>query len=302
MSWVGNEDDVVDIEMDEIDQKLEKLLEGPLRRPSQMSTVSNRKRMSSCTKKSGTELTVDYYTNGRSSQEKSRKSQNCRSSQISTRSSTLSVNSQMSQKRKSALRTIRDDSTRIIRKTSIHPDQAFIVEESMLEDLCELSGEEANKGGNIILKDEKEQLLRRISRNPETEAIFSSTKKMREFSLASNTSNVNCSNSGSNYAGRDSWSRGSLPARMSTEPRERSSIGRDPNEHSNSSLGSNEELKNILKARRKSLASITGPNNEIHTLTTHVNYRTEVTALKIAQEEESCSCLRSFLTTCNIYL
>ena len=49
------------------------------------------------------------------------------------------------------LRQIRDEPNRLCRKTSILPDEAFIVEEVLLEDLCALSGEEAREGGNIIL-------------------------------------------------------------------------------------------------------------------------------------------------------
>ena len=37
------------------------------------------------------------------------------------------------------------------RKASTAPDQAFIVEEALLEDLCAIAGEEAHDGGNIIM-------------------------------------------------------------------------------------------------------------------------------------------------------
>ena len=46
---------------------------------------------------------------------------------------------------------IRDNDERDRRRTSVQPDQSFIVEEGLLEDLCELAGEEANTGGNIIM-------------------------------------------------------------------------------------------------------------------------------------------------------
>ena len=49
------------------------------------------------------------------------------------------------------LRKIRDNPDRKVRKMSMAPNEAFIVEESMLEDLCEASGEEARDGGNILL-------------------------------------------------------------------------------------------------------------------------------------------------------
>ena len=59
-----------------------------------------------------------------------------------------------------------------------------------------------------------------------------------------------------------------------------------------------------LKLRRKSLqvSNLSKMPNEVHGLTTHVNYRTEVQALKYAQGNERCSCCKSFLTTFNIYL
>ena len=49
------------------------------------------------------------------------------------------------------LRQIRDEPNRLCRKASVAPDEAFIVEEVLLEDLCALAGEEALEGGNIIL-------------------------------------------------------------------------------------------------------------------------------------------------------
>ena len=48
-------------------------------------------------------------------------------------------------------RKIRDKPNRMCRKASTAPDQAFIVEEALLEDLCAIAGEEAHEGGNIIL-------------------------------------------------------------------------------------------------------------------------------------------------------
>ena len=53
--------------------------------------------------------------------------------------------------KKSALCKIRDRDSRELRRTSVAPDVGFIVEEGFLEDLCEIAGEEANTGGNIIL-------------------------------------------------------------------------------------------------------------------------------------------------------
>ena len=48
-------------------------------------------------------------------------------------------------------RAIRDKPNRLCRKASTAPDQAFIVEEALLEDLCAIAGEEAHDGGNIIM-------------------------------------------------------------------------------------------------------------------------------------------------------
>ena len=48
-------------------------------------------------------------------------------------------------------RQIRDEPNRLCRKASVAPDEAFIVEEVLLEDLCAIAGEEALEGGNIIL-------------------------------------------------------------------------------------------------------------------------------------------------------
>merc|ERR1712128_388304 len=70
---------------------------------------------------------------------------------------------------------------------SVAPNEAFIVEETMLEDLCEASGEEARDGGNIILMEEKEELLRRLSTNPKTRSVFSNQSSIRRFSTAAVT-------------------------------------------------------------------------------------------------------------------
>ena len=43
------------------------------------------------------------------------------------------------------------DKDRDLRRMSRAPDVGFIVEEGLLEDLCELAGEEAHDGGTIIL-------------------------------------------------------------------------------------------------------------------------------------------------------
>ena len=47
-------------------------------------------------------------------------------------------------------RQIQDEPNRLCRKASVAPEEAFIVEEVLLEDLCALSGEKALESGNII--------------------------------------------------------------------------------------------------------------------------------------------------------
>merc|ERR1711892_318853 len=103
--------------------------------------------------------------------------------------SATSSNGQPQQRRKTPLelRRIRDASDRKVRKMSVAPNEAFIVEETMLEDLCEASGEEARDGGNIILMEEKEELLRRLSTNPKTRSVFSNQSSIRRYSTAAVT-------------------------------------------------------------------------------------------------------------------
>ena len=57
----------------------------------------------------------------------------------------------------------------------------------MKEDLCEASGEEAREGGNILLNEEKEELLRRISVNPRTRSVFANTSNVKRFSTSAVT-------------------------------------------------------------------------------------------------------------------
>merc|ERR1712168_264982 len=107
----------------------------------------------------------------------------------STRSTVSNVSNKSQKKRKrrksKELRKIRDKPNRMCRKASTAPDQAFIVEEALLEDLCAIAGEEAHDGGNIIMSREKEELIRRLSRNQATADIFKSTKNIRKFSTNS---------------------------------------------------------------------------------------------------------------------
>lgn len=114
----------VDVIETENDARLKKLLKGPVRRRSTrtgLEPVSENETVNQ-----------DRFGNIRKS--------------ISNTGSSPAI------KRKSikALRSIRDDESRLIRKTSIVPDQSFICEETILEDLCEISGLEARTVGSKV--------------------------------------------------------------------------------------------------------------------------------------------------------
>ena len=57
----------------------------------------------------------------------------------------------------------------------------LVVEEGILEDLCEIAGEEAEIGGEIMLGDDKSDLLKRISKNTATKDIFKSQDSYQSF-------------------------------------------------------------------------------------------------------------------------
>jgi hypothetical protein len=273
----------------------------------------------------------------------------------------------------SELRQIRDSYARSVRKTSVMPQEEFIIEEGMLEDLCEIAGEEAAKGGGILSSNEKDELICRLSKNRNTECVFKSAKNLRKFSTASmkgntialdvtgnivtlddrsnefinskRTSALSVVGDGETRRSSATSKRPSVLSRLS-ERRKSSIIRQNPRGSSLvapidhgpglgrlsptsidrrlsilSANSSNEDqvkrlsgTKSImstksteqdgLKLRRKSLqvSNLSKMPNEVHGLTTHVNYRTEVQALKYAQGNERCSCCKSFLTTFNIYL
>ena len=50
-----------------------------------------------------------------------------------------------------------------------------------MEDLCEIAGEEAEIGGEIMLGDDKSDLLKRISKNTATKDIFKSQDSYQSF-------------------------------------------------------------------------------------------------------------------------
>merc|ERR1711937_509434 len=80
------------------------------------------------------------------------------------------------------LRKIRDKDSEC-RRTSVVPDVGFIVEEGLLEDLCEISGEEAKNGGNIIMHDEKTELLKRLRNIPRQRQFFEIRHLTKLFKL-----------------------------------------------------------------------------------------------------------------------
>jgi len=235
-------------------------------------------------------------------------------------------------KRKSikALRSIRDDENRLIRKTSIAPDQAFICEETILEDLCELSGLEARTvggkvNGGIILKEQKMDLLRRLSRNPETAPVLSSANNFRRFSQNAMTStgirSVEESVDSFDQPSRRKTEIGQVPPEIGPRssvtggPR-RSQLGSGPRQSLRSKdnlfmKGSSMEIvasiesngKSLHRARKQSVKrqSVT-VGDKAHYVSTHCNYRTEIAALKMATAKESCSCIRNLLAKINIFI
>jgi len=234
------------------------------------------------------------------------------SSYVSNKSN---VSNKSQKKRKSRkpedLRKIRDKPNRMCRKASTAPDQAFIVEEALLEDLCAIAGEEAHDGGNIIMSREKEELIRRLSRNQATADIFKNTKNIRKFSTNSirgdyttgtlvNTSIVNNDKSLSNvssshHSSKHTTTTGSVLTTgsiLTTGSLLTSSISLNP-----------EQIQDPTKLRRQSIKQIqkTSPKTA-HELMTQANYRTEIQALKMAQKRETCSCFRTCFALCNIYI
>jgi len=204
------------------------------------------------------------------------------------------VSNKSQKKRKSRkpeeLRKIRDKPNRMCRKASTAPDQAFIVEEALLEDLCAIAGEEAHEGGNIILTREKEELIRRLSTNHATADIFKNTTNMRKFSTQS--------------------MRGDPTLSMTMDSQGRNTLSNTPSNHSNKerknsvlTLLNTDGVQDPVRLRRQSIKQVqtTSPKGA-HELMTQANYRTEIQALKMAQKRESCTCARNCFALCNIYI
>jgi len=224
------------------------------------------------------------------------------SSYVSNKSN---VSNKSQKKRKSRkpeeLRKIRDKPNRMCRKASTAPDQAFIVEEALLEDLCAIAGEEAHDGGNIIMSREKEELIRRLSRNQATADIFKNTKNIRKFSTNSirgdyTTGTLVNSTIGSNDKSLSNVSSshhsGKTGSILTTGSLLTTTISLNP-----------EQIQDPTKLRRQSIKQVqkTSPKGA-HELMTQANYRTEIQALKMAQKRETCSCLRNCFAICNIYV
>jgi len=164
-------------------------------------------------------------------------------------------------------------------------------------------------------------LLRRLSRNPETAPVLSSANNFRRFSQNAMT------NTGIRSAeeGVDSFDQ---PSRRKTEigqvppeigpwssvtggPR-RSQMGTGPGQSLTRLMkGSSIEIvssiesngKSLQRARKQSVRrqSVT-LGDKAHYVSTHCNYRTEMAALKMASAKESCSCIRNLLAHINIYI
>merc|ERR1712168_96951 len=233
----------------------------------------------------------------------------------SSRSSAISgLSGQKRRKTLRELRQIRDEPNRLCRKASVAPDEAFIVEEVLLEDLCAIAGEEALEGGNIILSREKEELISRLSKNPETSDVFKTTTNIRKFSTNSlrgdlpngildvqprRSTRVSQSLNGFPSIQTARSSRGSQSGSYING----SNCGSNQSSHSDILNESRGAVDDTVKLRRISIkqAQTTCPKG-VHELMTQSNYRTEIQALRVAQKRESCTCARNCFLLCNIYI
>lgn len=217
-------------------------------------------------------------------------------SNTSYKSNASNKSNKSQKKRKSRkpeeLRKIRDKPNRMCRKASTAPDQAFIVEEALLEDLCAIAGEEAHEGGNIILSREKEELIRRLSTNHATADIFKNTTNMRKFSTQSMRGDPTQSMT------LDSQGRNTLSSTHSSHSYKEKST-----KSSVLTLKTTDGVQDPVRLRRQSIKQVqtTSPKGA-HELMTQANYRTEIQALKMAQKRESCTCARNCFALCNIYI
>merc|ERR1712133_348492 len=222
-------------------------------------------------------------------------SRQSRQSIPSSRSSAISgLSGHKRRKTLRELRQIRDEPNRLCRKASVAPDEAFIVEEVLLEDLCAIAGEEALEGGNIILSREKEELISRLSKNPETSDVFKTTTNIRKFSTSSLRGDLPSGilDGQPRVSTRVSQSLNGFPSIPTARSSRGSQSGSNLSSHSNMShmTGSGGSVDDTVKLRRISIkqAQATCPKG-VHELMTQSNYRTEIQALKVAQKRESCA-------------
>lgn len=238
-------------------------------------------------------------------------SRNSRQSFPSSKNSTVSGLSGQNRRTTRELRQIRDEPNRLCRKASVAPDEAFIVEEVLLEDLCALSGEEALEGGNIILSREKEELIHRLAKNPETSGVFKTTTNIRKFSTNSLRGDLPLGildgQPRTSTRVSQSLNGNFLPPQTGRLSRGSQSgsyvVGSVLSSNTTDLNESRAPVEDTVKLRRVSIknAQTTCPKG-VHELMTQSNYRTEIQALRVAQKRESCTCARNCFLLCNIYI
>lgn len=165
-------------------------------------------------------------------------------------------------------------------------------------------------------------LLKRLSRNPETAPVLSSANNFRRFSQNAMTStatrSVDKSVESFDQQSRRKTEIGHSPSEIGpsssvTGGLRRSKIGQGPRQSLVGSMkASSVEIiasiesngKSLHKARKQSVKRQSGitVGDKAHYVSTHCNYRTEMAALKMATSKESCSCIRSLLAQISIYI
>ncbi|CBY21410.1 unnamed protein product [Oikopleura dioica] len=156
------------------------------------------------------------------------------------------------------MHAIRDRSDRSVRRASVAPNFNFVVEEGILEDLCEIAGEEAEIGGEIMLGDDKSDLLKRISKNTATKDIFKNQDSYQSFV------NNKITGSGSSTLELATTTKESVTSGIASQP-------------------STTICKSSSMDRKKSLAAV--PKGKIATqIATQTNITSEEAALEIVEQ------------------
>merc|ERR1711973_37067 len=186
------------------------------------------------------------------------------------------------------LRKIRDKD-RECRRTSVVPDVGFIVEEGLLEDLCEISGEEAKNGGNILMHDEKTELLKRLRKNSETAAVFRNSTSYKTFQVEAGKATTAAQRRSTVHKVKNNAA--DLSEESLTNAKSPLTVRLSRNSKTS---------ENPLSSRRRSISDVKSSqkNNErmkIHALTTEVNYYTEMEAMKMASKNDHCFRLKNCL-------